>query len=108
MKKPLLGFLFAMACAAAGFLWGRHKKAEALRLEEAARALPAPPPTPVAPEPDAPPPAARYIPWATLLRRVFGATAKPLVCPMCGGPMKSRVAPGGYPPGAPTDPDVRN
>lgn len=56
MKKPLLGFLFAMACAAAGFLWGRHKKAEALRLEEAARALPAPPPVPVPVVPDAPPP----------------------------------------------------
>ncbi len=39
MKKPLLGFLFAMACAAAGFFWGRHKRAEALRLEKAARAV---------------------------------------------------------------------
>lgn len=54
MKKPLLGFLFAMACGAAGFLWGRHRKAEALRLEEAVRAVPAPVPAPV--ELEAPPP----------------------------------------------------
>lgn len=42
MKKALLGFLFAMACAAAGFYWGRHRRAEAERLDEAARAV-APP-----------------------------------------------------------------
>ena len=42
MKKPLLGFLFAMGCAAAGFYWGRLKRDEARRLEEAARAVPPP------------------------------------------------------------------
>lgn len=42
MRKPLLGFLFALACAAAGFLWGRHRRAEASRLGEAARAAPPP------------------------------------------------------------------
>ena len=57
MNKPLLGFLFALACAAAGFLWGRHRRAEALRLEEAARAVAAPLPPPAgleAPPPDLP------------------------------------------------------
>ena len=56
MRKPLLGFLFAMACAAAGFLLGRHKRAESLRLHEAARAVQpsAPLPVPVETEP-APP-----------------------------------------------------
>ena len=48
-----------------------------------------PPPPSLAPDQsDAPPPAARYIPWAALLRRVFGPTAYPLVCPKCGGGMK--------------------
>lgn len=42
MRKALLGFLFAMACAAAGFAWGRHRRAEAERLAEAARAVPPP------------------------------------------------------------------
>ncbi len=56
MRKPLLGFLFAMACAAAGFLWGRHKRAESLRLEEAARAVQPPAPLPVAVETEPAPP----------------------------------------------------
>lgn len=42
MRKPLLGFLFAMACAAGGFWWGRQKQAEARRLDEAARPVPPP------------------------------------------------------------------
>lgn len=42
MRKPLAGFLFALACAAAGFYWGRHKRDEARRAEEAARAVPPP------------------------------------------------------------------
>lgn len=42
MTKPLLGFLFAMACAAGGFYWGRLKRDEARRLEEAAKAVPPP------------------------------------------------------------------
>lgn len=47
MRKPLLGFLFALACAAAGFLWGRHRRAESERREAAARAVPVPPPVAV-------------------------------------------------------------
>ena len=41
--KALLGFLFAMVCAAVGFVWGRHKREADRRAEEgAAPALPPP------------------------------------------------------------------
>lgn len=50
MKKALLGFLVTMACAAAGFLWGRARREAALKAEAAARAVP-PPVVETAPDP---------------------------------------------------------
>lgn len=49
MKKALLGFLLTMACAAAGFLWGRARRQAALEAEAAAKAAPPPLAMPAAP-----------------------------------------------------------
>lgn len=42
MRGALLGLAFTLACAVIGFYWGRAKRDEARRLEEAARSVPPP------------------------------------------------------------------
>ncbi|MBI3298775.1 MAG: hypothetical protein HYZ75_11460 [Elusimicrobia bacterium] len=57
MRQAAWGLVFVLAAGAAGFFWGRSRRAEARRLAAEAASAPAPTPAaPVAAPPTLPPP----------------------------------------------------